>query len=88
MINLNKAKELFAERRQAYLLVFNKENQYLKTVMEDLEKFCRVNETSFHPDARIHAALEGRREVYLRIKDYVTLTPDELLNKYGKGKPE
>jgi hypothetical protein len=27
--------------------------------------------------------LEGRREVYLRIRDYLDLTPEQLVEKYN-----
>jgi hypothetical protein len=57
-------------------------------VLEDLSKFCRANDSTFHMDARLHAALEGRREVYLRIMDQLKLSHDEICKKYGKGKLE
>lgn len=59
-----------------------------KSVLKNLERFCRANETCFDPDPRIHAALEGRREVYLRIQDYLTLNAAELMEKYGQPKPK
>jgi hypothetical protein len=48
-------------------------------VLADLAPFCRAAETCFHPDPRIHAALEGRREVWLRIQNFVHLTEDDIL---------
>ena len=54
-------------------------------VMTDLAGFCRAERTCWDPDARIHAALEGRREVYLRIKQHHDLTPEELLILYSNG---
>lgn len=62
----------------AYNNVFTKENQFVRPVLEDLAKFCRAHESTFHPDARAHAVLEGRREVWLRIQQYLNLTLDEL----------
>lgn len=50
--------------------------------MEDLAGFCRANESTFHSDPRMHAVLEGRREVFLRIMDHIGLTPDEFFSKY------
>jgi hypothetical protein len=47
-------------------------------VLQDLAKFCRANETCFDLDPRIHAALEGRREVWLRIQNHLQLSPEEL----------
>ena len=48
-------------------------------VLADLAPFCRAAETCFHADPRIHAALEGRREVWLRIQNFVHLTEDDIL---------
>ncbi len=70
-----RAIELLVERKKAY--------QSLHEVgMADLAKFCRANETCFDPDPRIHAVLEGRREVYLRIKNHRDLSPEELAVLY------
>lgn len=44
----------------------------------DLAMFCRADETCFHPDARLHAVLEGRREVWLRIEKYLAMEPEQL----------
>jgi hypothetical protein len=49
-----------------------------RTVLEDLARFCYAHESTFHPDPRIHAAREGKREVWLRITQHLNLTPDEL----------
>ncbi len=59
----------------------------LHAAMKDLAKFCRANESCFHPDPRIHAALEGRREVWLRIQNHIHLSPHELLAIYNPGQP-
>lgn len=81
MDNRQKAKEFIQNRKLAYAQVFNDENEFLKTVMEDLERFCRANVSTFHRDSRIHAVLEGRREVYLRIKEHLELSLEELISK-------
>ena len=52
-------------------------------VLVDLAKFCRANQTCYDPDARIHAALEGRREVWLRIQQHLGLTSEQLFSLYG-----
>lgn len=52
-------------------------------VLIDLAKFCRANHTCFHEDPRMHAVLEGRREVWLRIQNHLNLTPEQLLALYG-----
>lgn len=85
-------KELLAKRQQAYQNAFATEGVTalgVKAVLEDLKKFCRANETCFHADPRIHAVLEGRREVMLRILDFTSLSLEELCVKYeGKVIPD
>lgn len=71
-----KTKQQVLDLQAAYKQVFNLESEAVKTVLEDLAKFCRANETCFNADPRIHAVLEGRREVFLRLMEQVKLTPD------------
>lgn len=51
----------------------------LVTVSNDLRRFCRADASAFHPDARVHAVLEGRREVWLRIQQFSELTTEEII---------
>ena len=44
-----------------------------------LARFCRWGETCFHPDPRMHARLEGRRETLQLMLDYITTEPELLL---------
>lgn len=83
--NVKKAKDTLQNRRLAYANVFNPENVFLKVVLEDLAKFCRANETTFHDDPRVHAALEGRREVWLRIQEHLKIDLDTLWKIYNRG---
>lgn len=83
---LEKAKLFVRGRKHAYQLVFNKESLYTKHVLADLAKFCRANTTTFHSDDRMHAVLEGRREVFLRIQQHLNLSEDELWDLYGRGR--
>jgi hypothetical protein len=69
------------DRSTAYKLVFSSPAGLI--VLNDLQKFCRANVTTFHSDPRIHAALEGRREVYLRILEHVNLSQDQLFALYN-----
>jgi hypothetical protein len=69
----SKLKEHLEKLQQAYAIVFDDRSPMAQLVMEDLAKFCRANETCFHADPRIHAVAEGRRETFLRIKQYSTL---------------
>jgi len=64
----------------AYMSVFDEKNVYTKDVLLDLTKFCRAHKSTFHADPRVHALLEGRREVVLRILEYLNLTEDELFS--------
>lgn len=81
---LEKTKEYLGKRQQAYHRVFDRESPFVKDVLDDLAKFCRAEATTFHPDQRVHAALEGRREVWLRISQHLNLNPDELWKLYGR----
>lgn len=68
---------LFLEhRRQAYVNVFTGPNG--KVVLNDLAKFCRAAESTFHQDPRLSNVLEGRREVFLRIMEHINMSFDEL----------
>lgn len=62
----------------AYNRVFDRQNVYTETVLKDLAKFCRAHQSTFLPDARSHAVLEGRREVWLKIQEYLQMTPEEI----------
>ncbi len=77
--------ELLLDRQRAYVLAFDGVTG--KALLEDLAKFCRGNETTFHADPRVHAVLEGRREVWLRIQDHLNLSSQDLLLKYADIKP-
>lgn len=54
-------------------------------VLKDLQTFCRAMTTTFHPDARVAAALDGRREVWLRIQEHLNLGSEQLYVLYGGG---
>lgn len=71
-------------RRAAYVRTFNSPGA--QPVLEDLARFCRAAESTFDPDPRVAAVLEGRREVWLRIQQHLRLSPDELFDiATGKG---
>lgn len=53
-----------------------------EAVLADLAKFCRANESTFHPDPHVAARLDGRREVWLRIQSHLKMTDDQLLKLY------
>jgi hypothetical protein len=78
------------DRQRAFKKVFSLDGsasqvKAVKLVLEDLSRFCRADRSCFDHDPRIHAALEGRREVFLRIGEHVDLTQKELWNRYQLG---
>ena len=78
-----KALDFLRGRAQSYRLTFG--NPAGQRVLVDLAKFCRANTTTFHADPRVHAALDGRREVWLRIMNHVHLNPEQLLDIYDRA---
>jgi hypothetical protein len=69
-------------RAQAYREVFFGHGRATDMVLADLAKFCRANTSTFHPDVRAAAALDGRREVFLRISHHLQLTDEQLWSLY------
>ena len=80
---IDKARSLLRTRKRAYQLTFN--GPIADNVLTDLARFCRANETAFHPDPRVHAMLEGRREVWLRIQSHLNLPEDKLWALLNQG---
>ena len=68
-------------RQQAYTDYFDSPGG--KVLLADLMKFCRANESTFHPDPRVSANLDGRREVWLRIQQHLQLDVTSLLKLYS-----
>lgn len=78
-------------RARAYRAVFSTNactEGDLEFVMLDLAHFCRAFVTAYDSDARNHALLEGRREVFLRIFDHVSLSHDVLMQRYAIQHPK
>jgi hypothetical protein len=63
--------------RSAYRLAFG--GPAGQAVLADLAPFCRAAESCFHPDPRLHAQLEGRREVWLRIQQLIHLDENDII---------
>jgi hypothetical protein len=79
-------KELFefiSRRRTCYIRTF--QGPLAEEVLADLARFCRANETTFHPDPRVEARLDGRREVWLRIQRHLQLTDEQLYQLHSPG---
>ena len=73
-------------RREAYVRLFSNTatSADKDIVLADLKAFCRGNASAFDADERVHCLLTGRQEVYLRIQDNLTLTLDQLVEKYAQ----
>lgn len=73
--------DFLRRRKQNYQLAFK--SPAGQEVLIDLAKFCRANKTTFDPDPRVHAALEGRREVWLRITQHLGFSAEQLFELYS-----
>lgn len=78
-MNFEDAIRFFGVKKRHYQLVFQKTNPSDMVVLVDLFKFCRMGESTFHPDARIAAQLDGRREVALHIAKYLNLSVEQIV---------
>lgn len=73
----------FTELQTGYRLLFNAPTA--RGVVADLMRFCRARETCVVPGDRDRTyVLEGRREVFLRIQEFLERTPEELVALYTK----
>lgn len=78
-----KLKEILADRQRAYLLAFK--TVAGEAVLADLATFCRANETCVIPGSRdLTYVLEGRREVYLRIRAHLDSTIEQLVDHFTR----
>jgi hypothetical protein len=76
-------KQVLEDRQRAYMLAFLTEAG--KAILTDLATFCRAAETCVVPGDRDRTyVLEGRREVYLRIRDHLDMTIDQLVTTYTR----
>lgn len=75
------ALQVFTDIKRAYVLAFAPPAG--PAIMLDLGFFCRSRETCAVPGDRDRTyLLEGRREVWLRIEDFLTLSVEDLVKKY------
>jgi hypothetical protein len=78
-----KLTEILNDRQRAYMLAFKEDAG--KAVLTDLATFCRANETCVVPgDRDLTYVLEGRREVWLRIKAHLDLTEEQLVEHFTR----
>lgn len=78
----DKAKQYLFRRRTAYVATFSSPSG--EEVLADLARFCRANRPTFHPDPRVAAQLDGRREVWLRIQQHLQLSDADLWRLMGR----
>lgn len=71
-----KARAFIFGRQQAYKSTFK--GPVANEVLADLAQFCRAGKTAWHPDPRVHAMLQGRQEVWLRIQQHLNLPATTL----------
>ncbi len=67
----------------SYNHVFDPKNQFTQDVLKDLAKFCRAHQSTFHQDPYMSSKLDGRREVWLRIEQYLNLSLEEIYKLHG-----
>jgi hypothetical protein len=71
-----------ADRARHYQAVFlgpdGTPHAHAEEVIADLRRFCRIDQSTFDADARIHALLEGRREVAQRILTFLQIDRAEI----------
>ena len=73
-------RRLLFRKRQAYQAFFNENDRDAQVILADLREFCHADTPCWDEDARIHAAREGRREVWLRIKSHLNLSDEDIDN--------
>lgn len=78
-----KAQSALKQRQLAYQRVFLGHGGDTNKVLDDLAKFCRANESTFHIEHSASDRLDGRREVWLRIQQHLRLNDESLWELYG-----
>lgn len=68
-------------RRRDYHLTFGPVNG--QNVLIHLAEFCRANNSTYEDDARLHARMDGRRDVWLLIQRYMNLSSEQLAMIYS-----
>lgn len=70
------------EKKKSYQSLFGPKGLLESEAMMDLAWFCYAFRTTKEPgtDMLIN---EGRRQVWMRIQEYLNLEPDEIVQLYG-----
>lgn len=80
---LYKLRDTFRFKNRDYKTTFN--SRAGQNVLIDLACYCRANVTTFHADPRIHARLEGRRDVWNKLQEHLHLSPDQMMQLYQQN---
>lgn len=80
-MTLDKVRDFLITRKQAYQKTFS--GRFGEMVLEDLARFCRADESTFHSDPRVEGIMQGRREVWLRISKHMNMTPDQMVSYFN-----
>lgn len=83
--NKEKLLNYLAYRKECYMDTFV-DTSAVHAVLSDLAVFCRAGKSTFDPDPRVDALLQGRKEVWLRIAQHLGYTEDELYRVFCLGK--
>lgn len=78
-----KAHIVLKSRQRAYKKVYKGTGIDGDIVLEDLAKFCRAHETTFHANPRASLILQGRHEVWVRIQQHLQLSDEAMWKLYG-----
>lgn len=83
-----RAESVLRARKVAYGRVFKDGGATaddILIVVGDLKRFCRHDRSTFHPNVQMAARLDGRREVILRVDEYLNLSVVELMQQKFAG---
>lgn len=82
--------DFLEQRKRAYQVAFG--NPAGAAALDDLAMFCRATEScvvaarGYPLDLHRTLVVEGRREVYLRIREHLDLTTEQLFELYAQRK--
>lgn len=71
------ALKFYSELKTAFALAFS--GPHGATVIAELSRYCCADRSDFHTDPRISVALQGRRQVWIHIKEFLDYTPEQLV---------
>ena len=80
-LELGQVIDFWRRQKRNYQLAFG--SPAGNDVLIDLAKFCYADRSTFDADPRVHAALEGRREVWLRIQNHLRFNSTQLAELYS-----